>query len=99
MAFTDQLLVYENPEFKARVRMAVTIAGKDVMGETQGAMSDTEFNKRQALASGILNNVVSADWAFLVASNPVITLDSTDSDIQFTVNSLFSDVAGVSEND
>ena len=30
-----------------------------------------------------------------VAANPAITTESTDSDIQFTVNSLINDYAGV----
>ena len=99
MAFTDQATLAENTVFRTKVRVALATAAKDVMGEAKASMSDTEFGKRQALAFEVLRAAASGMYleAFVwaVVANPVITDQSPDDAIQFTVNSSWGDLAGV----
>jgi hypothetical protein len=100
MAFSDQVMLARDGVFRDRVRMAIVTAAKDVMGEAK-AVADQVYGKRQALAFQVLRS--SESWldcfAWGVASNPTITGTSTDADIQFTVNSLINDMAGVTGAD
>jgi hypothetical protein len=101
MTYADQAALAIDTAFRARVRMAVVTAAKDVMGETQPG-SDAEYGKRQALAAHVLTDGGSADlerFAWAVTSNAAVTSSSLDSDIQFTVNSLWDDLAGVTGNE
>lgn len=99
--YAAQAILAEDESFRTRVRVALVTAAVDVMGEAKGEMSDTAFNKRQEFAHQVLNNsggyLDRFVWA--VIANVAITEVSTDSDIQFTVNSLWADMAGVSATD
>lgn len=101
MAFTDQATLAKDATFQDRIRIAAVTAARDVMGEDQGEASDQEFGKRQHLAYSVLTNsgLFVERFAWAVAANAAITDSSTDGDIQFTVNSMFSDVAGVTSTD
>jgi hypothetical protein len=88
-----------NATFRARVRSAIAIAAKDVFGETSSGIPSKD-QKRRDLAFGVLNSVDSyvERFATLVAVNPSVTSSASDGDIQFTVNSLWDDVAGYDPN-
>lgn len=100
MAFADQVLLARDSDFRDKVHMGLVTAAKDVMGETK-TVGDQVYGKRQALAYQILRN--SDAWldcfAWVVASNPSISATSNDSDIQFTINGLINDMAGVTADD
>lgn len=97
MAFTDQLALASDQTFRDRVTVAMVTAALNVQGEAETPDHDSFYTKRSALAVGALTSpTLYADrfvWACVV--NPAITADATDGDIQFTVNSVFSDLAGV----
>jgi len=71
----------------------------EYMGETKPSPAHLKWSKRQTLASSLMSAVNESHWASLVVTNSAITLLSTDQDIQFTVNSIFDDVAGVLDGD
>ena len=102
MAFVDQITLAKDEAFRSRVRMAVMTAAVLVAGEAQNAMSTTAYLKRQGLATKVLaaagygeHGEILDMFAWSVAQNSAISSGSTDSDIQFTVNSVWSDCAGV----
>lgn len=97
MAFTDQATLADDPAFRAKVRVATVTAAKDILGEAKGGFSDTKFGKRQSLADQVITNSGSFvdRFAWAVAASPAISAGSSDSDIQFTVNSVWDDLAGV----
>jgi hypothetical protein len=89
----------QDGEFKLRVKMAMVGTAKDVSAETPTQF--IAYVKRANYATVVMNTPdekVTA-FAYAVASNPVINGSSSDSDIQFTVNSLFNALAGVNGND
>lgn len=103
MAYSAQATLASSTSFRDRVRVAVAKAALDVMGEAQGQMSDAEFGKRQALADEVIaaafGGTVLDRFVWAVVQNEAVTDASADSDIQFTVNSVWPDLAGVRETD
>jgi hypothetical protein len=102
MAYVDQATLADDVTFRARIRVAIMTAAVQVQGEAKSGFSDAQYGKRQALATAILatggsDYIDRFSWA--VATNVAVTAASTDSDIQFTVNSMWDDLAGVTEND
>lgn len=88
----EQRILITDESFVGRVMMATQKAADDVINEDAGT---AEHDIRLALANDIvLNPWANADlFAIGVARNPVITAVSTDNDILFTVNSLYSKMA------
>lgn len=99
MGFVDQAALADDVDFRTKVRVALAIAAKDVMGEEKGGKSDTEFGARQALAFQVLSSaaggVLLEAFVWTVVANVAITGGSPDDAIQFTVNSSWNDIAGV----
>lgn len=99
MAYTDQAALAGDGTFRDRVRVAVATAAVQIMGEAVDAYSDTQFGKRQALAYQALQDaaggVVLEAFVWATVQNAAITGGSLDSDIQFQVNAVWDDVAGV----
>lgn len=94
MSFLTQSALASDADFVARVTQAAVTAGKDIQaepGDTVGHIKRTDY-ALQVLRSP---QVFGPLFAQGVASNPAITGASTDSDIQFTVNSLWNAYAGV----
>lgn len=101
MAFTDQATLAKDTTFQDRVRVAIVTSATQALGEAKGSMSDQVYGKRQYLAYEILSNSggFTERFSWAVAANPAITSGSNDGDIQFTVDSVFSDMAGVTGTD
>lgn len=101
MTYADQAALAVNAAFRDRVKVATVIAAVAIQGEAVGAFSEQQYQKRQRLSSRVLTNpagpLESFVWA--VTANAAITSGSTDGDIQFTVNSVWDDVAGVDAGD
>lgn len=99
LAFTDQAALAANSTFRDRVRVAVATAAVQIMGEAEGSYSDTHFGKRQSLAYQVLQTAASGAlleaFVWATVANAAVTDASSDSDIQFTVNSAWDDLAGV----
>jgi hypothetical protein len=95
-ALDDSYVLSRLTSFAERVQAAVVKAAVDVAAETPDASERSRL--RRALSARILENREGIDYAarfaLAVAVNPVITKSSSDSDIQFTVNSLWDAMAG-----
>lgn len=99
MTFAEQIELAEDGLFQARVRQATITAAIAVMAETPTAETQAAHEKRTALALRILSEPTGTQraWAYAVAANPAITAESSDGDLQWTVNSLWDAMAGVTE--
>lgn len=102
MAFTDQAALAADSTFGSRIRVAMMTAATQVASEAKGSMDDEVYDKRQQLARQVLtsaglNTLDMFVWA--VVTNVAVTGSSTDSDLQFTVNSVWSGLAGVRVTD
>lgn len=97
MAFADQATLAKDLAFQDRIRVAITTAASNVLGEDKAAMSDQAYGKRQHLAYEVLHNSggYTERFAWAVVANPAITAVSTDGDLEFTVSSLWDDLSGV----
>ena len=99
MTLTDQYTLASNEVFIGRVLMAAVAAaiavGSEACGGTDQPTNDQHI-LRAAWAQRVLKDPLGEAYnlAMGVAANPAITAESTDNDIQFTVNSLINDYAG-----
>ncbi len=97
MALLDQAALAANADFRSRVRAAAMVAALDVQGETPLNHGEVDEKRQgfaqQVLADGCLAKLDAFVWAVVV--NPAITGASLDGDIQFTVNSVWSDLSGI----
>lgn len=99
MDFLGQIALAENGEFQARVRQAVVTAAVDIMADApvNTPQAIAVHAKRAALATRVLLDPTSLQraWAYMVVSNPAISAESIDSDLQWTVSSMWNAMAGV----
>jgi hypothetical protein len=97
MGYTEQLTLLSDQSFRDRVTMAMVSAALDVQGEAETPDHPTYYAKRSALAVGALTSpsMFADRFVWACAANVAINAESSDSDIQYTVNSVFSDLAGV----
>jgi len=94
VAFVDMAYLAEHPGFRERVRIAMITAAVDIGAE---ANDGSEYRRlRRAHSVNVLQNqdAFAGVYAWVVASNVAISFTSSDSDIQFTVNSRWDAVAG-----
>lgn len=99
MDFLGQIELAESGEFQARVRQAVITAALQILADRpiNTPQAIALHGKRAALAHAMLIDPLSKQraWAYAVASNVAISKDSTDGDLQWTVNSMWNAMAGV----
>jgi hypothetical protein len=95
MTFSDSAYLARNPGFVDRVLIAMVTAAQQIGEETQDATVD-HYRLRRALATNVLGNpdAWAPKFALAVVTNQVIAITSSDSDIQFTVNSMWDSIAG-----
>ena len=94
MTLSEQSAWVANSDNLAKVRQALCKAAVDVLAETK----DTAHHaQRAAYAYQVIcgPDAAAAPYVFAVAANPGLTMTPSDNDLQFTVNSLFNDFAGV----
>jgi len=94
MAFIDSIALANDQNFRNRCEIAMIAAAQNVASE---ATSTVNHVNREALAKAIEDNPSAFVMAFAlgVAANPAIVGASLDSDLAFTVNSIFNGMAGV----
>ena len=94
MSFAEQINLAITPAFVARVQAAMVKAAIAVSSEDP---STEAHSTRVQWATQVLRDPAhyAARMAFGVAANPIITAESSDSDIEFTVNSVWNAYAGV----
>jgi hypothetical protein len=92
-SFQEGYALANDPVFQQRVTMALTKVSIDVMAEDRTTLHHDE---RTAYANQCLlqPEVHGMNMALGVATNPVITADSPDNDLEFVVISLFNAYAG-----
>ena len=100
MAFTDQAALARSDEFVYRIRVALCKACIAVISESYGGSgqpSAAQHNLRAAWATQVLRDPEqpAIRYAWGVVANAAITAASSDSDIEFTVNSIFDAYAGI----
>jgi hypothetical protein len=99
VAYTDQATLAKDATFRDKVRVAVMTAAIAIAGEVIGGHDTTQYGKRQQLAALVLLTGGGGNWlevfSWAITQNAAITSSSTDSDIQFTCNSVWDDIAGV----
>jgi uncharacterized protein (DUF736 family) len=99
MDFIGQIALAEDGEFQGRVRQAVVTAAVEIMADQPDntPQAIATHAKRAALANRVLLDPVSLQraWAYMAASNVSISDESTDSDLQWTVNAMWNAMAGV----
>jgi hypothetical protein len=94
-SFTESAYLARYPTFVDRVMVAMVSAAQQIGEEAQSVAVD-HFRLRRALATNVLGDPDgwAPKFALAVVTNQVITLASSDSDIQFTVNSMWDSIAG-----
>jgi hypothetical protein len=96
MALIDQANLAVDPAFMARVQMAIVQAALQIVGEELGEDPDLSY-RRQSLGINVLQRPaeMAPQFSWAVAANPAITTEATDGDIQFTITTVWNDIAGV----
>ncbi|MGZ0147156.1 hypothetical protein ACXJJ3_08800 [Kribbella sp. WER1] len=96
MSLLDQAQLARFEGFADRVLVAAMQAAADVAAEAPSG-DQRRDSLRKTLATNVLNDPEGyhVRFAWAVARNVAITFESTDSDIQFTVNSMWDGMAGV----
>jgi hypothetical protein len=94
MALSDMTDLATWPPFVRKVTAAMLKAAAAVGNEEYDGTSYRI--QRRALATKAFEDapLYGSRFAYAVASNPAITHDSTDNDIEFTVNSMWDALAG-----
>lgn len=94
-SFSESAYLARYPSFVDRVMVAMVTAAQQIGEETQDATTD-HFRLRRALSVQVLGNPDgwAPKFALAVVTNQVISIASSDSDIQFTVNSMWDSIAG-----
>ena len=100
MTLLEQYTLATSNDFIKKIAMCCIKASISVLGESCGGTDEPtnqEHSKRAIWARNTLENPrgMAERMALGVASGGIITAESTDADIEFTVNSLVSDFAGI----
>ena len=106
MAFQDSYDLTSNSVFQVKVHMAVLKSALAVVGEAAGTMGAGQLSKRHDLGAAVLiggtvNGVahtpadIQERFRWAVAGLDTITGASSDSDVEWAVNSIWDDLAAV----
>lgn len=87
----------EDVVFRGKVEVAIVKAALAISGEAT-TVNPTVDLERHKLASSVIISRASliGVFAFACVANGALTASSTDADVEFTVNSVWNDVAGLS---
>lgn len=96
MSLLDQAQLAKHQGFRDRVLTAAVQAAVQVAAEAPSG-DQRKDDLRATLATNVMNDPMGyvERFAWSVVQNAAITYESTDSDIQFTVNSVWDGLAGV----
>lgn len=101
MAAIDNYNLAQEPDFRNRVRSLMLKSALDVCGEDSTGKSAAFIQKRANAANFTIYNQGKAMDIFshLITAPGLLTLESTDSDIEFTINSVWDDYSNVTYNE
>lgn len=94
MSFEGMADIAMHPGFARRVRVAMVSAAIAVGGEADDGTETARLRRAHAVNVLMDQDNYATRYAWSVASNAAITLDSSDNDLQFTVNSQWNAMAG-----
>lgn len=104
-AYIDRANATQNPEFRLRVRVAITQVATSIQGDNAGAPT-VAWQKRQALALRVIQMPAGGDevldwfvWMLVSWGALADPLSATDGDLFSATNAAWNDVAGVSASD
>jgi len=98
--FPDSADLAVNPTFLRRVTVAMVTAALAVAQEAQDPSPTADYWRlRRALSVNVLTDpdAWAGKFAWATASNVSITVESSDSDVQWTVNSIWASMAGAGQ--
>lgn len=98
--FPDSADLAVNPSFVRRVTVAMVTAAIAVAQEAQEPSPGTDYWRlRRALSVNVLQDpdAWAPKFSWAVAVNTVVTAESSDSDVQWTVNSVWASMAGAGQ--
>lgn len=109
--FVDGKITPDAEDFRRKVQIAMVRIAKQVAGKSQKTLTGKQWIKQAALAASILgvlfingqektgSEVWLSPFANGVADTPDISKTSTDAQIEYTINLIFDDLAGVTGQD
>jgi hypothetical protein len=95
--FPDSADLAANPAFLRRVTVAMVTAALAVAQEAQTPVPTADYWRlRRALSVNVLTDpdAWASKFAWAAATNVSITVESSDSDVQWTVNAVWASMAG-----
>ncbi len=109
MALLDDNALQQTPNFRRKVKIAMVKAANAITGEAANppTLTQAEVDKRHTLAQEIYRSVgtdaafdyMTVRFANACAAQGTLTELSTDNDIEFTVNAVYDDLAGITALD
>jgi hypothetical protein len=97
MALLDQAQLANDYDFAQKISMAMYTAAVDIRNEAITPGYETYHQKRLQFALSVIQapGTSAMQMAWAVAASSAINAQSTDNDIQYTVNSNWDNFAGV----
>lgn len=101
MAAIDNYDLAQDANFRSKVKSLMLKSAIAVCGEDPTNKSTAFIQKRANAANFTIYNQGKAMDIFshLVTANGTLTIDSSDNDIEFTINSLWDDYSNVTYNE
>lgn len=104
MSYLDTADLAYAASFRARVKVGLVNAAGAILEEDQDAMSPSQADKRNLLATNVLRDPDSIVSAFIwpILANVSIAasgLAATDGDLLYQITQVWDNVAGVTRND
>lgn len=95
--FAADKTLAEDVVFLGKVEVAMVKAALAISGETPTANPTVDLERHKLASNVIISraNLIGV-FAFACVANGALTTSSTDADVEFTVNSVWNDVAGLS---
>lgn len=99
--FEESYADAKDPTFQKRVISAIYKAAQNVSSESASGKGEQEYLKRQNLAFKVKyqGEAMAGQFALSICSGGLVTDQSADGDIEFTVNAQWDAFAGVTELD
>lgn len=93
--------LYESEAFQKRVQMLSLQSATQIIGEDLSTFSAAQVAKRHDFAMKVLEdpNHCADIIARVCAAQGTLTSESNDGDIQYTINTIWNDLAGVKYDD
>lgn len=94
MSFADQAYLAQHPGFRDRVRVAMIKTAVAVGSDLDDGSETSRLRRAHTVNVLSDQDAWASRYAWAVVSNGAISFASSDSDIEFTINSMFNALAG-----